>query len=137
MPLPTATASHVDTARRYLQALERGAPFAELAEYLHAEVRQIEYPNRLVPAGASRSFADLAASRARGLTVVRDERYEIRQLIAEGDAVAVRLSWSATPNVPIGKTPPGGSMSAEFAIFLRFRDDKIVEQHNYDCFREF
>jgi hypothetical protein len=28
-------------------------------------------------------------------------------------------------------------MICESGIFLKFQDDRVVEQHNYDCFEDF
>ena len=36
--------------------------------------------------------------------------------------------------IPLGTLPAGGEMRARFAVFLQFRDGKIVSQRNYDCF---
>jgi ketosteroid isomerase-like protein len=39
--------------------------------------------------------------------------------------------------VPVGALTPGAEMRAHFAVFLDFRDGKIVRQRNYDCFEPF
>jgi len=36
--------------------------------------------------------------------------------------------------VPFGSLLVGGQMKAFFAVFLEFREGKIVRQRNYDCF---
>jgi hypothetical protein len=36
--------------------------------------------------------------------------------------------------VPFGSIPTGGQMKAFFAVFLEFRERKIVRQRNYDRF---
>jgi hypothetical protein len=45
--------------------------------------------------------------------------------------------WTATLAVPLGTLPAGGQMRARFAVFLEFKDDKIIFQRNYDCFDPF
>ncbi|APR86377.1 Hypothetical protein A7982_11726 [Minicystis rosea] len=128
---------NVDFALRYLAAVEAGATGADLAAFFDPEVEQIEYPNRLVPAGVKRDLAELAASAEKGQRVISDQRFAVRHVVANGDEVAVELDWSGTLKVPLGDTPPGGRMHAAFAVFLRFRDGRIVSQHNYDCFHAF
>jgi ketosteroid isomerase-like protein len=46
------------TARRYLEAIEQGDPEGHLA-FFAADVVQEEFPNRLVPQGATRDLAAL------------------------------------------------------------------------------
>jgi ketosteroid isomerase-like protein len=36
--------------------------------------------------------------------------------------------------VPFGSFPVGSQMKAFFAVFLEFREGKIIRQRNYDCF---
>ena len=62
---------------------------------------------------------------------------ELTRTVAEGDLVALRVKWTGVLAVAVGRLQPGDSMLCESAIFLRFQGDKIVEQHNYDCFEDF
>lgn len=48
--------------------------------------------------------------------------------------VALEVLWEGTLAIPLGSLPVGGVMRAHFGVFLTFRDGKIVQQHNYDCF---
>ncbi len=38
---------------------------------------------------------------------------------------------------PVMNLPAGGEMKAFVAMFLTFRDGKIVSQRNYDCYLPF
>ena len=60
--------------------------------------------------------------------------YKITHEIAEGDKVALEVEWIGTLAVPFGTIPVGGQMKAFFAVFIEFREGKIVRQRNYDCF---
>jgi ketosteroid isomerase-like protein len=53
--------------------------------------------------------------------------------LAEGERVALEVEWTGTLAVPFGALPAGSQMKAYFAMFLEFREGKIVEQRNYDC----
>ena len=123
---------NLETARRYLESV--GQPNADTLSFFADDVVQVEFPNRLVPDGATRDLAALREAAVRGSKVMTAQRYEVLNTIASGDQVAVEANWIGTLAVPFGNTPTGGEMRARFAIFLTFRDGKIVRQHNYDCF---
>jgi ketosteroid isomerase-like protein len=123
-----------EQTRRYFQALEAGATGEALAAFYAPEVEQLEFPNRLVPHGARRDLAAILDAAARGQQVMTSQRYEILQVLAEGDRVAVEFLWSGTLSVPLGSLPAGAEMRGRFAVFMEFRDGRIVSQRNYDCF---
>ena len=79
----------------------------------------------------------MADDLARGKEILSEEHYEVLEATAEGDRVALQVRWTGVVAVPVGALKPGDSMLCESAIFLRFQGDKIVEQHNYDCFEDF
>lgn len=119
--------------RRYLASIEHGE-LGDPLEFYAEDVVQVEFPNRLVEQGATRDLAALRVAAERGRKVVTAQRYEIVNAFASGDQVAVEAIWTGTLAVAFGSIPAGGQMRAHFAIFLTFRDGKIVQQHNYDCF---
>ncbi len=125
---------NLDTARRYLDAVERGVDGAALAEFFAPDVRQEEFPNRLVPTGARRNLTGLLDAAARGKRAVSAQRFEVRNAVVDGDRVALELLWSGTLAVALGSLPSGGTQCAHFAVFLDFHDRKIVRQRNRDCF---
>ena len=63
------------------------------------------------------------------------QKYEVKNALASGDQVALEVNWVGTLAVPYETIPAGGQMRARFAVFLQFRDGKIVAQRNYDCFK--
>jgi ketosteroid isomerase-like protein len=128
---------NIAVARRYLQAIETGTTGADLAAFFTPDVVQEEFPNRLVMQGARRDLAALLAGAEQGQRVVARQQYEVRNVLATGDQVALEVVWTATLHVPVGSLPAGGEMRAHFAVFLEFHDGKIVAQRNYDCFDPF
>lgn len=124
---------NLEVARRYLETVGQGNPEGNLA-FFAEDVVQHEFPNRLVPQGATRDLAALREASRRGGKVMTSQRYEILNAIASGDQVAVEVIWTGVLAIPFESIPAGGQMRARFAIFLTFRDGKIVRQHNYDCF---
>ncbi|WP_257461241.1 nuclear transport factor 2 family protein [Archangium lipolyticum] len=129
--------TNLETARRYLRALEQGATGEALAAFFHPEVSQREYPNRLTPSGKTRDLRALLESAEKGQTSVSSQRYEVRHAVAEGDTVALEVDWSATLKVPAGSLPAGGTMRASLAMFMTIRDGRITSLRNYDCFEPF
>lgn len=118
-------------AREYLESIGG----ADGGQRIFADdVVQLEFPNRLVPNGATRDLAALREAAERGRKVMTAQRLEVVNAVASGDHVAVEAIWTGTLAVPFGSIAAGGQMRARFAIFLTYRDGKIVRQHNYDCF---
>ena len=121
------------TARRYLEALERGDPEGNLV-FFADDVVQEEFPNRLMPRGATRDLAAIREAARRGSEVMAAQRYEVLNAIAGDNQVALEVQWTGTLAVSFGSVPAGGQLRARFAVFLEFRGGKIVRQRNYDCF---
>ncbi|MCX6046136.1 MAG: nuclear transport factor 2 family protein [Chloroflexi bacterium] len=126
--------SNLEIARRYLTAIERGATGETLAAFFAPDVVQEEFPNRLVPQGARRDLAALLDGAERGQKVLSGQRYEIQNELASGNFVVLEVIWIGTLAIPIGSLAIGDTMRAHFAVFIEFRDGKIIAQRNYDCF---
>jgi len=133
----TTEDENVALVRRYLEAIEQGRSFEEMTEFYTPDVVQHEYPNRLVPDGARRDLEQLREAWKRGRQGVESQRYEVRNVIASGDRVALEVIWTAKFKVPLGTLPAGGEMRAHFGVFFDFRDGRIAAQRNYDCFDPF
>ena len=123
-------------ARSLLTAIEQGDRAVLLDAYAENAV-QVEHPNRLKPKGDRRGPARMAEDLSRGKKLLRSERYDVLEATAMGDQVALQVKWTGVLDVPVGTLQPGDSMICESAIFLKFQGDKIIEQHNYDCFEDF
>lgn len=124
----------LEITRQYLAALEQMATGDALARFFSPDVVQEEFPNRLVPQGARRDLAALLEGAARGKQLMAAQRYELLSTMVEGERVAIEVQWSGTLAVPVGTLAAGDQMRARFAVFLEFRDGKILRQRNYDCF---
>jgi predicted ester cyclase len=128
---------HTRFVRQYFDALEQDADGMRLASFFTPGVRQHELPNRLTENGAERDLAQLLEGSAKGRQVVEQQRYEIKNAIVSGDRLAIEMEWSARLKVPFRSIPVGGLMRATCAVFFRFTDGRIAEQHNFDCFEPF
>jgi len=126
----------VGIVRKYFAAIERGHSEENL-RFFAPDVLQEEFPNQLMPNGASRDLKALRDASERGKKVVSKQSYEVVNAIAAGNQVAVEARWVGTLAIPYKSIPAGGEMKARFAIFLEFRDGLIIRQRNYDCFDAF
>jgi len=127
-------AGNLEIARKHLQALGRGETGAALGSFFAPDVVLEEFPNRLTPSGKKRDLAEALESAERGKKVMSAQMYKIKNEIAEQGRVALEVEWVGTLAVPFGSIPAGGQMKAFFAVFLEFREGKIIGQRNYDCF---
>jgi ketosteroid isomerase-like protein len=130
-------AENLEAARRYLVAIEGGATGDALAAFFDPDVEQVEFPNRLVPSGATRDLAALLDGAERGQHVLKRQRFEIRRVHAFSDTVVLEVLWVGTLALTLGKLAAGEDMRAHFCVVLEFRNGRIWRQRNYDCFEAF
>src|SRR3989442_8020909 len=100
---------NLDTARRYLAAIEGGAVGATLADFFAPDVVHEELPNRLAPEGARQGLDGILESAERGQKVVSAQTYEVRSETASRERVAMEVVWTGTLAVPLGSLPAGGT----------------------------
>jgi ketosteroid isomerase-like protein len=65
---------------------------------------------------------------------MRSQRYDLKTEIAQGDRVAVEVTWTGIIAMPVGSLVAGATMTASLAMFFVLADGRIRSQHNYDCF---
>jgi ketosteroid isomerase-like protein len=130
---------NVVLAQEYLRAVESMGPIENVARFYSPDIEFHEYPNRIAPHGRVRRRADLQAADGKGQKLLRSQRYEVRRVVENGDEVAVELEWTGVLAVPVAamNLAAGHEMKPFVAMFLTFRDGKIVSQRNYDCYPPF
>ena len=128
------SASNLDIAKDYLARLAAGAEPEELGRFFAPDLVQEEFPNRLMPNGVTRDLQAVTEARARGKALLQAESFELVDAIGSGDLVAMEVIWSGTVGKAAGSLAAGQTLRARFAIFMEFRDGRIVRQRNYDCF---
>ena len=86
-----------------------------------------DFVNHAASAGSNRGPESMRASVTWAREAFPDLRFEIEELVAEGDMVAGRLSMSGTHRGPLmGMPPTGRSVRATHMHLVRFRDGKAV-----------
>lgn len=126
--------SNLATAKRYLQALESNADGPTLAEFFDPAVIQEEFPNRLNPHGGRSDYATMLQRAEQGKHLLVSQQYTITNAVESDNLVVLEVIWTATLAVRAPSLPADGQMRAHFAVFLEFRNGKIIAQRNYDCF---
>lgn len=131
------TSFNVTRAQQYLQAVASLGSFENVADFYSSEVVIEEFPNRIAPQGRVRRAGDLRAAYEQGRQILRSQTYNVQRILEAGDEVAVELEWSGILAIPVMDLPAGSEMKAFVAMFLTFRNGKIVSQRNYDCYLPF
>jgi ketosteroid isomerase-like protein len=123
--------------RAYLACLETSGSLEDLTAFFHPDVMHRQWPNVIYPDGAVLDLATMRKNFEQGKKLLTSQRYEITSALAQGDDVALELSWTGTLAVPFKHLSPGHKLVAHCAMFFRVRDGRIVEQRNYDCYERF
>ncbi|HKQ70787.1 MAG TPA: nuclear transport factor 2 family protein [Polyangiaceae bacterium] len=128
---------NVEIVRRFLRCIERGETGKVIEAFYAPGAIQEEFPNLLYPKGQKRTVAELSKSSESGKNLVAEQRYDVRNVVASGEQVAVEIAWSCVMKVPLRSVPAGGSLRAVIAAFFTFEGGLIVSQRNYDCYDPF
>ncbi len=125
-------------ARQYLQAVGALSSYEEVADFCSADMVFHEFPNRIAPEGQTRHAQELREGFATGKQILKSQTYDVKRIVESGDEVAIEVEWTkdAEP-LPVMNLPAGSVMKAFVAMFLTFRDGKIVSQRNYACYPPF
>jgi ketosteroid isomerase-like protein len=127
------TEKNLDQARRYLKAIEDGD--ANYVMNLFSPDALLEQlPNRIYPNGLCSPVARISEAFEKGRKIFARQTYGITSEVVNGNTVALEVLWSGTLAIPFGTLTAGSQMRCHSAMFLEFRDGKIVAQRNYDCF---
>lgn len=125
--------SNLDKARRYLKAIEDGDA-ADVLRLFSPDAVLEQLPNRIYPQGLRSSVSQVPEAFEKGRKIFSRQTYEITNEVETGNIVAVEFLWTGTLAIPFGTLTAGSQMRCHSAMFLEFRDGKIVAQRNYDCF---
>jgi ketosteroid isomerase-like protein len=133
----TMPLSNITRAREYLQAVASLGSAEAVAAFYSPDIVFQEFPNRIAPHGRTRRVGNLGTAYEQGKKLLRSQEYKVLRAIESGDEVAVELEWTGMLAIPVMNLPAGAEMKAFVAMFLTFRDGKIVSQRNYDCYLPF
>jgi len=124
-------------AKNYLKALKQGKTGKDLAIFFHEDVEQVEMPNQLNMNGTTSDLNTILERAEQGKKLLKSHDYQIRNAFVHEHTVVMELDWSGILNVHIGTLNAGQTMKAHFAMFIDFKDGKIIYLRNYNCFEPF
>jgi len=125
---------HESHLRMLYAALSAGAAGDDLASYFHPDAEQIEYPSLMSPEGRRRPLAEMVAAADVGRKLIEAQAFDVRNVVDDGDQVAVQLTWTAILATDLGGLPAGTRLVAHVAAFYVFRDGLILCQSSYDSY---
>jgi ketosteroid isomerase-like protein len=98
--------------RRYFEIVaDLGSSQEALLELLHPDVRITEHPNAIAPSGAVRDRDGAVAGFLAGKKLLATQDFEILELLASGDRVAVRRSGAGRLRTEAGDSVRAPSWS--------------------------
>ena len=124
---------NLETVRRYLKTIEDGE-FTVIRDLFAPDASIVQFPNRIYPQGLSASVLQIAEAFEKGRKLLASQTYKIKNELVNRDSVAVEVLWVGKLAVSSGSMAAGSEMRAHSARFFEFKDGKIVNQKNYDCF---
>lgn len=130
-------ASPSERVRALYADLEAGHSGDALRPHFTDDARTLEHPNLLKPRGARSDLAAMLAGSQVGASLLAQQRYEVRELQAQGDHVTVRLVWTGTLARDAGPLRTGQTLRAHIAQFITTRDGRIAEIETFDCYEPF
>jgi len=131
------SSSNFARTHQYLQAVASLGPFENVADFYAPDIVIQEFPNRIAPQGRIRRAAELRAAYEQGCKILQSQIYAAHRILEAGDEIVAELEWTGILAVPVMNLPAGSEMRAFVAMFLTFRNGKIVSQRNYDCYSPF
>jgi len=129
--------TNVELTRDYLKAVESMGSSERVAAFYAPDVIFREFPSRIVPNGRVSKLEDLQKAYQQGKSLLSSQNYQVQSLIENGDEIAAEIVWTGKLASAFKDLPAGSELTAYVAMFLTFRDGKIVSQRNYDCYMPF
>jgi ketosteroid isomerase-like protein len=105
-----------------------------LAALLHPDLRVVEHPNALNPSGTVRDRDGVLTAFAAGKQLLSEQAFHVRELLADGNRVALRAGWRGRLAVDAGPLRAGSELTAHIASFVTVDDGLIREHETFDCY---
>jgi ketosteroid isomerase-like protein len=107
----------------------------DLASVVNPEIRIVEHPNAISPRGGVRGYDQVLAAHAAGKRLLSEQGFELHEVLACGDRVAVRATWHGRLARAHGALPEGAVLRAHVASLLTVGEDgRIAEHETFDCY---
>jgi ketosteroid isomerase-like protein len=129
--------TNVELMREYLEAVSSMESVERVIVFYSPDVVFREYPNRVVPNGSVSHLEEMRKAFEKGRKLLSSQKYEVQSILEHGEEIAAEIVWTGRLAVAFDNLPAGSDLTAYVAMFLTFRDGKIVSQRNYDCYPPF
>jgi hypothetical protein len=134
MTLPAPTPQSV-VERYYALVADLEASTEDLAGVVNPKIRIVEHPNAINPRGSVRGYQEALAACAAGKRLLAEQGFELHEVLACGNRVAVRATWHGRLARSHGVLHEGALLRAHVASLLTVGDDaRIVEHETFDCY---
>ncbi|WP_125131277.1 nuclear transport factor 2 family protein [Microbacterium sp. 10M-3C3] len=136
-PTPAATAV-ADLVRRYYAVVsDLSSSESDLGALLAPDVTVVEHPNALTRRGAARDLSETLDGFRRGKALLREQLFDVHDVIVDGERAAVRATWRGVVGMPAGPFREGQELIAHVAAVLTVTDGRIVHHETFDCYEPF
>jgi ketosteroid isomerase-like protein len=123
--------------RYYATVADLGTTEDDLRPLLDPRLRVVEHPNAVTPRGAVRDLAGTLAGFRAGKALLREQAFELHEVLTAGERAAVRATWRATVGVDAGPFRAGQRLVARIAALLGVAGGRIVDHETFDCYEPF
>ena len=138
MPIRPADRGEIDVEdvvrSYYATVADLSSTEEDLRSLLSPALRVIEHPNAVTPRGAVRDLAGTVAGFLGGKALLREQVFDLREIITSGERAAVRATWQGTIGVDAGPYRAGQHLVAQVAALLTVRNGLVVDQETFDCY---
>ena len=121
--------------RRYYEVVaDLSSDEADLRSLLSPEIEITEHPNPITPTGAVRGLEEAIAALRAGKALLREQVFDVHEVLTLGDRAAVRATWRGVVGVDAGRFHAGQELVAHVAALLTVRAGVVVEHETFDCY---
>ncbi|GGL94074.1 nuclear transport factor 2 family protein [Nakamurella endophytica] len=132
----TTSGADIETVvrRYYATVSDLRSTEEDLRPLLHGRLRVTEHPNAVTPAGAVRDLERTVHGFRAGKALLRDQVFDVHEVLTSGNRAAVRATWRGTVGVDAGPYRNGQQLVAHVAALLTVHDGQVVEHETFDCY---
>ena len=120
--------------RYYATVADLASSEDDLRPLLAPGIRVTEHPNAVTPAGAVRDRDATLAGFHAGKSILREQVFDVQEVLVSGDRAAVRATWRAVVSRDAGPFRGGQELVAHVAAFLTVREGTVWAHETFDCY---
>jgi ketosteroid isomerase-like protein len=138
MPSRRADQPAVDVekvVRRYFDVVaDLSSTEEDLRPLLDPDLCVVEHPNAVTPRGAVRGVAETVAGFRSGKALLKEQSFDVHEILTVADRVAIRATWKGTIGVDAGPYRLGQGLVAHVAALITVRHGRVLHHETFDCY---